>query len=172
MIYFVTEKYLKDNTPIADNVDVKRVTPFVEVASDMRIQPLLGEHFYNDLLTKYNDETLNSDEVTLVKKIQHAVSWYAASEAVFSVSRPLTNKGIQRQEGENSESVDSDELAFGMDHYAQKGAHYIRRIKHFLRENADKFPEFTSDENKDSDLYPKKYSENSEEGFNNSILII
>ena len=171
MIYFVTEKFLKDRTQIADNVDIKRVSPCVETVSDIRIQPLLGEYFYNDLLTKYNAETLNANETTLVKMMQRAIAWYAAGEAVYSVSRPISNKGIQQQDGENSSAVDLEELAFGMDHFKQKGLHYVRRITSYLKKNAVLFPVFTDDLNKDSDLFPETFSD-LDEGFNDSIVII
>ena len=54
MIYFITETYLKNQTPITANVDVNDVTPFVRTQSEMRVQPILGTYFYNDILTKYN----------------------------------------------------------------------------------------------------------------------
>lgn len=171
MIYFVTERYLKDRTPIAENVDVKRVLPFIETSSDIRIQPLLGAHFYNDLLDKYNDETLNALETSLVKLIQKALSWYSAGEAVIGVSRPLTNKGIQQQDGENSTSVEQEDLNVIMDHYNQRGAHYVRRIKKFLKDNGDSFPEFISDSNKDSDLYPGDCQDD-DENYNDSIIVV
>lgn len=171
MIFFVTEKYLKDRTPVGENVDIKRILPFTETVADIRIQPLLGAHFYNDLLTKYNAENLNTKETELVKLIQRAVSWYAAAEGVYSISRPLTNKGIQQQDGENSSSVDQGELAFGMDHYKQRGAHYIRRISVYLKKFGDDFPEFRSESNKDSDLYPGDCSDD-DDNYNESILVI
>ena len=44
MIYFVTENYLKVNTPITANVDVTDVFPYVKPASDMRVQAILGSY--------------------------------------------------------------------------------------------------------------------------------
>jgi len=42
MIYFVTENFLKVNTPITRNVDVTDVFPYVKPASDMRLQAHLS----------------------------------------------------------------------------------------------------------------------------------
>jgi len=66
MIYFITENYLKTQTPITANVDVTDVTPYIKTQSDMRVQPILGTYFYNYMLTGYNAQTLNNDEETLV----------------------------------------------------------------------------------------------------------
>ncbi len=54
MLYFITENYLKTNTPITANVDVTDVTPYIATQSALRIQPILGTTFYNHLLTAYN----------------------------------------------------------------------------------------------------------------------
>lgn len=169
MIYFVTENYLKSQTPITANVDVTDVTPFIKTQSDMRVQPILGTYFYNYMLTGYNAQTLNGDEQTLVTYIQPVVAWRSAEDAVFGLSYQLKNKGLQLQNGDYSTSVSQQEVAFAQDHYAQKGAFYEARLYKFLKENKDLYPEFISELNKDSDIKPTKQPDN---GYTDSILII
>lgn len=169
MIYFVTENYLKNQTPITANVDVTDVTPFIKTQSDMRVQPILGTYFYKHMLTGYNAQTLNNDEETLVTYIQPVVAWRSAEDAVFGLSYQLKNKGLQMQNGDYSTSVTQSEVAFAQDHYAQKASFYETRLFNYLKENKDLFPEFTSDLNKDSDIKPTKTKDN---GYTDSILII
>ena len=59
MLYFITETYLKVNTPITANVDVTDVTPYIATQAALRVQPILGTTFYNYMLTQYNAQTLN-----------------------------------------------------------------------------------------------------------------
>ena len=132
MIYFVTENFLKVNTPITRNVDVTDVFPYVKPAADMRLQAILGSYFYNYLLTQYNDEVLTNDEVTLVEKIQFVVAWRAAEQAAFGLTYQLKNKGIQQQSGDYSSSVSQSETAFVMDHYGQMAAFYEKRLINYL----------------------------------------
>lgn len=169
MIYFVTENYLKNQTPITANVDVTDVTPFIKTQSDMRVQPILGTYFYKYMLTGYNAQTLNNDEETLVTYIQPVVAWRSAEDAVFGLSYQLKNKGLQMQNGDYSTSVSQSEVAFAQDHYAQKASFYETRLFNYLKENKDLYPEFTSDLNKDSDIKPTKTKDN---GYTDSILII
>jgi hypothetical protein len=169
MIYFVTENYLKLQTPITANVDVTDVTPFIKTQSDMRVQPILGTYFYKYMLTGYNAQTLNNDEETLVTYIQPVVAWRSAEDAVFGLSYQLKNKGLQMQNGDYSTSVTQSEVAFAQDHYAQKASFYETRLFNYLKENKDLFPEFTSELNKDSDIKPTKTKDN---GYTDSILII
>jgi len=154
MIYFVTENFLKVNTPITRNVDVTDVFPYVKPASDMRLQAILGSYFYNYLLTQYNDELLTPDEVTLVEKIQFVVAWRAAEQAAFGLTYQLKNKGIQQQNGDYSSSVSQSETAFVMDHYGQMAAFYEKRLINYLLEYKALYPQFTSDLNRDSDIKP------------------
>lgn len=154
MIYFVTENYLKVNTPITANVDVTDVFPYVKPASDMRVQAILGSYFYAYLLGAYNAQTLNNDEETLVEKIQPVVAWRAAEQAAFGLTYQLKNKGIQTQFGDYSNNVSQSETAFVMDHYGQMAAFYEKRLTNYLLENKSLFPQFISDLNKDSDIKP------------------
>jgi len=188
MIYFITENYLKTNTPITANVDVNDVTPYIATQAQLRVMPVLGTVFYNYLLTKYNNQTLNNDEETLVAYIQPVIAWRSAEDAVFGLTYQLKNKGLQTQFGDFSGSVTRSEVAFGMEHYAQKAAFFEQRLIKYLIANKGLYPEFTSDANKDTDLKPMitcncncngecnnldcncgGYREN---GYNNSILIL
>lgn len=171
MIYFVTESYLKNNTPITKNVDVNDVMPYVRTQAEMRLMSILGTYFYNDLLTKYNAQTLNADETTLVEYIQPVVAWRSAEDAVFGLSYQLKNKGVQVQFGDYSTNVSQGEIAFNMDHYGQKGAWFENRLTFWLLDNKALFPEFTSTSNNDSDIKPVDDCDDLD-NYNNTMLVL
>ena len=152
--YFITESYLKSQTPITANVDVTDVTPFIKTQSEMRVQPILGTYFYDIILAKYNAQTLTANEEILVSKIQPLIAWRSAEDAVFNLTYQLKNKGLQKQDGDNSTSVSPDEMAFGMKMYSQKAAFYEQRLFKYLEDNRDLFADFTSKSNTDSDIKP------------------
>lgn len=170
MIYFVTENYLKNNTPITKNVDVNDVVPYIKPASDMRVQSICGTYFYEYLLTEYNAQTLSNDEELLVEKIQPVVAWRAAEQAAFGLSYQLKNKGIQVQFGDYSQNVSQSEVAFVMDHYGQMAAFYEKRLISFLLENKDLYPNFTSALNKDSDIKPVNDCTGND--YDNTMMVI
>lgn len=172
MIFFVTENYLKKVTPITKNCDVNDVVQWVQPAAETRIRPILGDLFFKDLLTKYNAESLNPKEEELVKVIKPCVAWRAAALAVYGLSRQLKNKGLQIQDGENSDGVDLKEVTFGMDHYNQIGSQYQRQLIDFLIENKNDYPVFLSDSNKNSSAKDAICSGQVDDGFTDSILII
>ena len=169
MIYFVTENYLKTQTPITANIDVNNIVPFIKTQSDMRIMPILGTYFYNYILTAYNNQTLTVDEEELVTYIQPAIAWRSAEDAAFGLSYQLKNKGIQTQNGDYSNNVNQSEVNFVQDHYAQKASFYESRLWKYLDTNRDLFANFISQLNKDSDIRPAVQQT---QGFNDSILFL
>jgi hypothetical protein len=169
MIYFVTETWLKTNTPVTANIDAVKIFPFVQSQSDMRMQPILGTYFYKHLLTAYNAQTLTLEEVTLVEKMQYAISWRAVEDCVLGISYALKNKGIQQQSGDYSQPVTFQEIAHIQNHYSQKAEFYERRVIEWLKANKDLYPEFTSTLNTDSDIKPTKVEDS---GYNDFFTII
>lgn len=152
MIYFVTENYLKGQTPITKNVDVQNIAPWVRPVCETRLLPILGRYFYEYLLDKYNAQTLNADETKLVEVIQPCVAWRAAAQAVYGISRPVKNTGMQQLSSENSSGVNLEEVTFGMAQYDQFAAHYQNLLAEYVLKNRAKFPQFMSAENEDAKL--------------------
>jgi hypothetical protein len=150
MIFFITEAWLKANTPITNNVDVTDIIPWVQIAADMEIRPILGTYFYDIILAKYNAQTLTADETTLVSFIKPAIAWRAAGLSVYGLSYQLKNKGLQKQSGDFSESVSEEEVKFGMSHYEQMSRFYSNQLIKWLKANKDLFPDFTNVLNNDS----------------------
>jgi hypothetical protein len=168
MTYFITESYLKTNTPITKNVDVTDVAPYIRPTAEMRLMPILGTYFYNYMLSGYNAQTLNNDEEDLVEKIQPVVAWRSAEQAVFGLSYQLKNKGLQSQFGDYSNNV--SEVAFAMEHYGQMAAFFEKRLISWLLDNKDLFPEFISDLNKDSDIKP--VDDCRDDDYDNTMMVI
>lgn len=170
MIYFITESYLKNNTPITKNVDVNDVVPYIKPASDMRVQSILGTYFYEYLLGLYNAQNLSANEEVLVEKIQPVVAWRAAEQAAFGLSYQLKNKGIQSQSGDYSTNVSQSEVAFVMDHYGQMAAFYEKRLSNYILDNKALFSQFTSVLNTDSDIKP--VDDCTDNDYNQTMIIL
>ena len=58
-VLFISEAYLKNNTLIDDNVDQRIILPSIKNAQNMRLHPILGTPFYEDLKAKIVAGTLN-----------------------------------------------------------------------------------------------------------------
>lgn len=149
--YFVTPNYVITTTNIGRSVDQTMITYNIQTSADMWVRNILGTYFYEYLLTKYNAQTLNADETTLVGSyIKNAVAWRTASEVVIDSSIQIRNKGATKQNGDFSYDADFAQLGFIIKNTQQKAQFYENRLSEYLWENRTLFPEFEDPENKDS----------------------
>ena len=150
--YFVSENFIKTNSVVTANVDATDFTPLVELAAKAYVKPMIGTYFFDDLLTKYNNQTLSSDELLVVEKMQYAILWRVNAEATLTLTYQLKNKGIMKQNDENAESVALDEVTFMYNNYIQYATYFQSELKKFLMDNKDDFPVFLDILNKDSSV--------------------
>jgi hypothetical protein len=149
--YFLSPLYLKQNTPVGDSVDDQLITPMIRTSAENYVRPLLGTFFFNDLLTKYNAQTLNPDEEILVADyLKTAIVWRTASELVYSVGYKIRNKGVQVESGEFSQPADGQWAAQLIGHYRKLGENYEHQMTKWLIDNKALFPALTDVLNTDS----------------------
>lgn len=150
MIYFTTETFLKHNGMITDNVDASDFTPLVQFAAKAFLKKQIGSYFFDDLLTKYNAQTLSPNEMELVEKMQYAIAFRATAQAGVSLTYQLKNKGYQTQSGDNSDAVEDGVVWKMYDHYIQQSILFENEIKEYLLLNKALYPIFTDVANNDS----------------------
>lgn len=152
MVWFVTESFLKKNGMITDNVDAQDVAPLIQNAAKAFVKKAIGSYFFDDLLTKYNSQTLSADEMRVVEIMQYSIGWRATAEAGVSLSYQLKNKGYQTQSGDNSEAVEDKVVWKLYDHYIQKCVVFDNELKDYLLANKSLYPAFISNLNNDSSI--------------------
>lgn len=163
MIYFVTETFLTDKTPIGENVDIKKVLPWIETAANIYVKEKIGKALFDDLLTKWNNQDTTEQEDALIEFIKLVISWYAASMSLPDLNNQVTNKGQQRQNGSYSNSSGVNAEYEGQDRYASVGRYWYKEMADFLSDNKDKYPLYKS-----PDCGKKDPIVN--DGFNNSFM--
>lgn len=152
MRYFISEKFLKEEGIVSDNVDVKRYAPLIQTAARAFLRPMIGSYFFDDLLLKYNNQTLSPDEIKVVDIMKYSILWRATAEAGVSVSYQLTNKGYQTQSGDFSTSPENSVVWKMYDHYIQKCITFDKDLGDWLLGNKNLYPNFTSKLNNDSTI--------------------
>tara|TARA_R110002050_G_scaffold32264_3_gene83122 strand:+ start:5668 stop:6171 length:504 start_codon:yes stop_codon:yes gene_type:complete len=150
---FITEDYIKKYTPLSQNISAKDIYSNVLVASDLHTQPLLGTNFYNYLLTKYDNKTLSDDEIKLVEYIQPSLAYRSASMTLPFLNFQIKNKGIQTQNGDNSDSVDKSVVSYLKNELDNRAEFYEKRLINYLCDNKDLYPNYT--DGNDDDIEPK-----------------
>lgn len=152
MIYFCTETYIKNTGIVTSNVDVTQFSPLVQFAAKAFIKSQIGSYFFNDLLTKYNAQTLSADEEKVVERMQLAIVWRVCANAGVTLSNQLTNKGYMVQSDDNADSVESGTVWKMYDHYIQQALYFELELKQYLKDNKDLYPNYISSLNNDSSI--------------------
>ena len=159
-VYFITDSYIKLNSPISQNVDANDLRPHIKPASDMFIQPVLGTNFYNHMVSGYTNQTLTADETTLVEYIQPVVMYYTCFEALAFLNFQVKNKGAVTQNSEWSNAADNGDkkvTTFLQNQLENKAQFYLKRLEAYINENESLYPQYTSNNNDDitpSDVQP------------------
>lgn len=164
MTYFVTENYIKAKTTITQNVDSNAVVPWIEVAVEIELMPLIGEEFTNYLLGKYNSMSLSSDEELLIINIQKFIAWKAAELATEPISRPLKNTGVQKLNSENSQPAEADEVKTASGRNRTIASNYRLKLINYLKKNKEKFTQFL-DGNNEAEIKDKHTQQLGGESF-------
>lgn len=157
---FIDDEYLKQYTPIGQNIDVLEIYPFVEEAQETYIQDLLGTPLYNDLVYKCylggtaslsTNANLNSDEVTLINLCSKALAYWTVYMALPHIAIRIRNIGVARAVSEGTQPSTMEELRYIREEIKNMAEFWSQRITKYLCENSNLFS--TYDDNSD-DMYP------------------
>jgi len=153
-VLFISEQYVKNNTLIDENVDVRLILPAIRDCQELRIHPILGTPFYEDLKTKIAAGTLNSDEINLLDNyIAPAMAQATVYECSTSMLFKYRNKSVATKSSENSSPIDYQDLQFLRDEWRNKTEEREARLIRFLCENDNLFPKYLE---ASDDLNPRK----------------
>lgn len=134
---FITEQFIKDNSPINGNVDDKYITTIIDMCQKVYIIPILGTSLYNEIATEINAGSVSSNNQTLLDDyIQDALLYYVLSEGIAIWVYKIENKSIVKKNSENSSTIDSEEVAMLRDMYKEKAEFFAQRATNYLMENA------------------------------------
>jgi hypothetical protein len=142
--FFISETYLKNNSPMGENVDIKEIYPYARSAEDVYIQEAIGTALYDRLIAAVSGSpsTLTTDETVLVKKIRSAMVWWTCYDALPFIWVKLRNIGLVKQSGENLETVAMDEMEKIENKLKSRATFYTNRLKDYLCENSNLFAEY------------------------------
>lgn len=149
MTYFVTEEFLKEKTAITQNVDAKDLAPFIAQSVKTYIKPILGYRFTEDLLAKFNLGTLSAIEQELVEFIQYTVAFYSAYDAIPNLSFRVSNKGVQSQFGDYSNSEGVATVEYIRNNVLKFAKQSEAELRSFLQLECDLFPLYKDKINKE-----------------------
>ncbi len=148
----ISEARLKKITAIDENMESDDLVTFITQAQDLKIQEILGTYFYNNLKDSIADASLTDDERTLLNDyIAPVIAHYAYYYAIPSLSYKTKNKAILYPTSEESESIGLDSIKYLRQTVRDTAEFYESRLRDYLCDYSDLFPEYVSTDGKGMD---------------------
>lgn len=140
---FISEQYIKDTTPINDNVDMKLLRMAILEAQEIHLLEKIGSTLYNDLQTKYIAQTLNASETVLLNTyIRPMLKYWVMVEGLPMMLFKLSNKSVATTTSDNSTPVQYEDMNYLVKLNKNKAEVYTDRLVRYLLANLALFPLF------------------------------
>jgi hypothetical protein len=95
MIRLTNIQYLKDNYIFDDNIDDKYILANIDKCQAFIIKPSIGEIFYNELLIQIDEDTLTTQNRTIIEEyIEPIIAYDVLSESVYATCYKMKNEGL------------------------------------------------------------------------------
>lgn len=155
---FVSAAYVKQFSPIQNNVGDDIINVSIAKAQTKYILPAMGKVLYDYMIDNIaqNDgpSTLPVDYIELLEDyITPALTAWALYESIIGISFKFQNKGVGRQNDQFQQSSTLDELIYLRGEYRNDAEWAQKRLQKYLSANSDKFPEYSV---QSFDLNPSK----------------
>lgn len=135
-INLISEKYIKDNSTIDENVDVKLVMPFVRMAQDKYLEKLLTKDLINEIYDQVRNNNLSQQNRDLLNfYVSPCLLWYVIKESTPYLLFKYRNKAISTQGGDQSNPINHYEMESLVNKANDNANSYAYRLTEFLYEN-------------------------------------
>ena len=147
-VLLVSEKYIKDNCEISDNVSGKFLMSAIKEAQDLKLVPVLGEALVDKLKELVNNRTISDEANAAYKKllddyVQRFLMWSVKVDIAHTTSYKLSNFGVTKTNDENVQVASQEEIIADQDYSQAKADAYCYHMQKYLLANRTLYPELS-----------------------------
>lgn len=143
----ISERTLKENSVINNNVDNMYIFPAIQYAQDAGLQPIIGTKLYNRLMNMVADGSITG-ETDYKLLLDDYVAPYLLNKVTAEIQIPLSykfrNQGVVQSTGENTYTPSLRDIQYVIQNYENKANFYSNRLSDYLKANRKKYPEYCS----------------------------
>ena len=150
---FISTTRIKKDTALGASVDDNLLLPYILMAQDRYILPVLGTDLYDKLISDIQGSSLAGDYLTLLQSyIQPALVQFSFATVVPFLRLRFVNNSVVTMSSENGASVSHSDLKPLISASMDQGEFLRERLIDYIRNNTSSFSEYSS--NTGSDLQP------------------
>lgn len=141
----ISEKYVKTQSNIQDNVWGDFLTPAIREAQDIELQPIIGRPLYKKILKEVENKDVEARFKTLIEDwIQPYLLYQTIVSLIPIIGTKLGNIGTVISNDEHVQNISSSERENLEYRYRYLADHYKSELQKYLLANKDLYPELTS----------------------------
>ena len=143
-ILLISEKTIKENSLVSNNVDGKYIQNAIRTAQDISLQPIIGQKLFERLCEGVSEDNLTELETELISTyIQPVLLNAVMSDLILQLSFKFRNLGTV-QTGDTNVIIPSlNDLEYIRNDYSMKCTFYQNRLSDFLEDNCTKFSQYS-----------------------------
>ncbi len=154
-VLFFSVDFLRDNSIINGNVDAVLLEPYIVMAQNIHIEPILGTKLYNDLIT--NIGSLTPEQKTLLDDyVQPSLIQWTMYEALPFINYKFTNKAVSTNNSDNADPVGLEEIHYLRQSVKDAASYLSERTTKFLKANISIYPLYCDNGESLDEIQPNK----------------
>ena len=156
---YISSTRIKKDTALGGSVDDNIIMPYILLAQDMFILPVLGTDLDAKLKAEIQAGSLSGAYKTLVETyIQPALVQFAFTElAPFLRLRFVNNSVVVMGDTDTGSSATYEDIRPLMDRSKDAAEFYRERLIDYIRNNTSSFPEYSTNSGADLDPTTRNY---------------
>ena len=150
---FISTDRIKKDTALGGSVDDNLLLPYILMAQDRYILPVLGTDLNDKLISDIQGSSLSGAYLTLLQTyIQPALVQFAFATVLPFLRLRMVNNSVVTMNSEQGSSVSHEELKPLINASIDQAEFYRERLIEYIRNNTSSFPEYST--NTGADLTP------------------
>jgi hypothetical protein len=134
---------LKTMTSISDNIDVEMLEPYLFIAQQRYIRPLVGDALM-DAITADQQSGGTAYQTLVQDYLWYALAYATWNDASIFMAYKTHKKGVVKQGGDNSENLNVEEMSIYTSRIRNNMTFYLDRAKDYLNDNKSVYPLYNS----------------------------
>ena len=152
---FISTDRLKKDSSLGGSVDDNLLLPYILMAQDRYILPILGTDLQNKLISDIQGGSLTGNYLTLLQTyIQPSLVQFSFATVLPFLRLRMVNNSVVTMSSEQGGTVSHDELKPLINASMDQGEFYRERLIDYLRGNLTNFPEYSTNQSSEGDLSP------------------
>ena len=142
-ILLISEKTIKENSLVSNNVDGKYIQNAIRSAQDLSLVPIIGQKLFQRLCDGVANDNLTELQTELISTyIQPVLINAVMSDLVLQLSFKFRNLGTVQTVDTNVMIPSLNDLEYIRNDYSMKCTFYQNRLSDFLEDNCTKFSQY------------------------------